>query len=78
MWAGPVFAAEPSAVPALSDAGLDEAELGILGESVGLPGNCGISDTILLSHTHTEFPTKCTAYYALITKCNMMTSKRER
>lgn len=63
LWAGsgaktcPVFGAEPEVVPALgveslADAGLDKAELEILGESAGLLGN---SDTLLLTHTHTQY-----------------------
>lgn len=59
LWVGPVFGTEPGAVPALgveslADAGLAEEEPGILGESTGLVGNCRISDTMLLSHTHTH------------------------
>lgn len=57
LWADPVFGAEPGAAPALGveslvDAGVDEEEPEILGESAGLLGNCGISDTVLLTHTH--------------------------
>lgn len=51
LWAGPVFGTEP-----LADAGLEDDEPEILGESAGLLGNCGSSDTALLSHkTHTIF-----------------------
>lgn len=79
-----MFGAEPGAVPALgveslADAGLDEEELGILGESAGLLGNCGISDTMLLIHTQIKHNSQLSvAYSPLITKCNMTTSKRER
>lgn len=57
LWEGPALEAEPGATPApgvesLADEGLDEEEPEILGESAGLLGNCGLSDTMLLTQTH--------------------------
>lgn len=57
LWADPEFRVDPEADPALgveslADAGLDEEE--ILGESAGLLENCGVSDTPLLTDTHTH------------------------